>query len=214
MPVFEVGNISLQLDIPAGVYAPSDDTQMLAEAALREIVPLAMGRPIHVLEIGCGSGAVSLALAKAGKCKSIMACDISEEAVKAAKRNAAKNKIKAKIEFVVSNLFSAIPTSKKFDFILFNPPYLPTAATDKVKGKLNAALDGGKDGLKTVQPFLERAGAHMNKGGRILLVVSSLQPKERLVEIIESHRLAHKILAEQSFFFEKLQIWMVWKPDS
>lgn len=203
MAIFEFRSVRLELDIPPSVYEPSDDTRMLSEATMARCTG-------EVLELGCGSGAVSIALAKQknkNQKLEILACDISPEAIAAAKKNAAKNKIKNKIRFVASDLFSAVPASKKFDWILFNPPYLPTAKAEKVKGALNAALDGGPDGLRVVRKFLAQAKKHLQPKGRILLVVSSLQPQDKLLALLAAQGFAYRIVAQEHFFFEKLQVW-------
>lgn len=218
--VFEVDGIRLSLLVPSSVYLPSDDTRMLTKAALTHIKPGVGKGALRVLEVGCGSGAVSLALAKARgeKCQ-IVASDISTDAIQTAKANAKKNGLvagqtdrpsaPAAIRFVLSDLFSALPASAKFDWILFNPPYLPTAKLDKVSGPLNVALDGGADGLAVVKTFLEEVGGHLAADGRILLIVSSLQPQQKLQTMLRRNGITGLILAEESFFFEKLQVWML-----
>ena len=199
---FEVGKLMLELFVPSNVYCPSDDTEMLAEAAL-SCVPANSS----VLEVGTGSGAVILALAKSGKkFEKLVAVDVEKEAVEAAKTNAKKNRIDS-VEFICSDLFESLPASSRFDFILFNPPYLPTAKLDKVAGSLNSALDGGRDGLRVVRRFLADAGAHLAPGGKILLVVSSLQPKDKLQGLLAKNHFAHNSLLSKSFFFERLEVW-------
>ncbi len=202
--IFEFGAVSLDLSIPSSVYLPSDDTEMLALAALEQ-VPAGSS----VLEIGTGSGVVILSLAKnKKKFSKLAAVDIEPSAVETAKKNAKENKIDF-VQFVQSNLFDSLPANSKFDFILFNPPYLPTADLDKVKGSLNSALDGGTDGLDVVRRFLAEAGEHLTQGGKILIVVSSLQPKDKLEKILAEHRFLHRSLSSKSFFFEKLEVWML-----
>ena len=192
----------LELSIPSSVYSPSDDTGMLAQDALETVLPNS-----SVLEIGTGSGAVILSLAATkNKFTKLIAVDIEPAAVEAAKKNAAANKISS-VKFVISNLFDSLPTNSKFDFILFNPPYLPTADLDKVKGSLNSALSGGPDGLKTVRKFLADAGQHLSSGGKILMIVSSLQPKDKLEELLQKHHFTYRSLSSKSFFFEKLEVW-------
>lgn len=199
---FEFGAVPLDLSIPSSVYAPSDDTEMLALAALERVPARAA-----VLEIGTGSGAVILSLAKSGKKFSkLAAVDIEKDAVETAKNNAAANSISS-VKFVQSDLFESLPSASRFDFILFNPPYLPTADLDKVKGSLNSALDGGQDGLKTVRRFFAGADQHLSPGGKILMVVSSLQPKDKLEALLQKHHFARRSLSSKSFFFERLEVW-------
>lgn len=212
MTRFEVESVRLELDVPGSVYQPSDDTRLLAKAAIGQIRRAGTGAA-RVLEIGCGSGAVSLALAKAkGKECQMVACDISPDAVEAAKNNAKKNGLDVRI--LLSDLFSALPPSAKYDWVVFNPPYLPTAKLDKVAGPLNVALDGGADGLAVVKTFLEEAGGHLAAGGRILLVVSSLQPQQKLQTLLRRNGFTGQILAEEKFFFEKLQVWLLKAGES
>ena len=201
---FEAGTIGLELSVPSSVYTPSDDTEMLAQAAL-ENVPVRSS----VLEIGTGSGAVILSLAKSGKKFSKMvAVDVEKDAVETAKSNAKKNKIDF-VQFVQSDLFDSLPANSKFDFILFNPPYLPTAEIDKVAGSLNSALDGGPDGLRVVRRFLAEAGGHLRPNGHVLLIISSLQPKEKLEALVLRHGFSSRSLSSKSFFFEKLEVWLL-----
>ena len=201
---FEFGAVPLELSIPSSVYLPSDDTEMLAQAAV-ENVPAGSS----VLEIGTGSGAVILSLAKSGKkFGELMTVDIEPSAIEAAKNNAKTNKIDS-AGFCVSDLFDSLPARSRFDFILFNPPYLPTSKMDKVKGSLNSALDGGPDGLRVVRRFLAEAGSHLVPGGKILLIVSSLQPKEKLEALLQKHHFAYHSLSSKSFFFERLEVWML-----
>ncbi len=197
---FECRGHALCLCVPNSVYPPSDDSQLLAQAALDACSG-------DVLEMGCGSGAVSLLLALGGKCAKIVALDLNPEAVSCAKANAKKNKIGGKkINFVVSDLFSSFPPSSRFDFILFNPPYMPTEGKETLSGHINHAFDGGKDGLDTVARFLAQAKNHLAPGGKILLVISSLQPKEKLDKLLARNGFHAEVLAEKRFFFEKLQV--------
>ncbi|MFH1095274.1 MAG: HemK2/MTQ2 family protein methyltransferase [Candidatus Micrarchaeota archaeon] len=175
---FESRGHSLLLRVPSSVYAPSDDSALLASVALDACFG-------DVLEVGCGSGVVGILLALEGKCDSLTLLDINPQAVACAKENARKNKIGAKIKFICSDLFVRLPASSHFDFILFNPPYLPTMQDEKLPGRINRAFDGGKDGLEAVAGFLARVKKHLAPGGKILLVASSLQPKEKLDKLIE-----------------------------
>lgn len=193
---FELSGEKMRMVVPDDVYEPHDDTYLLAECALGL-------NPKEALEIGCGCGAVSVCLAKKG-CN-MAAADISPIAVNAARENALKNKVK--IDAFESDLFSNVPKEKKFSCILFNPPYLPTEEHEKVRGKLNFAFDGGRNGLETVFRFLENAGAHLKKGGKILLVCSSAQNLQKLGEKIRKCGFEFEIIAQDSFFFEKLYVY-------
>lgn len=144
-------------------YLPCDDSFLLAAAA----ADYARG---DVLDMGTGSGIQGIIAA--GKAKSVLFADISPQALACARKNAEANRAtkKCKCRFVETDLFQSIPKTKKFDVILFNPPYLPTKPSEKVKGAINSAWDGGRDGRKVIDPFLEAFPAHLKTGGALLLL--------------------------------------------
>jgi len=187
----------IKIQVPDSVYPPFEDTQLLAKAALK----LCSGK---ILEVGCGSGYVSICLAKFKKNLQQTAVDINSKAVEATKKNAKENKVK--IEILNSDLFSKVK-DKDYDWILFNPPYLPTSEAQKIEGGLNFAFDGGETGLDTAYRFLEQVKNYLKKDGKILLVVSTAQDLVKLNEKIRMCSFEHKIVAQESFFFEKIYVY-------
>jgi release factor glutamine methyltransferase len=183
----------LELSVPDSVYRPSDDSFMLAGAA--------EGLRGDVLEIGCGSGIVSLTAAKTAK--SVLGTDVSPDAVACAAANAARNGI-ANAKFAISDMFSAIPHGTAFDAILFNPPYLPTEESERIHGPLNQAFDGGKDGRGVLDRFLAQFGSFLRPGGILLVVQSSLNDPEKTRSVLEGMGYAVETVAEEAFFFERL----------
>lgn len=183
----------LVLSVPGTVYQPSDDSFMLADEAA--------GLRGEVLEIGCGSGIASLAAA--GSAKSVLGVDVNPYAVKCAGENAARNGI-ANASFAESDMFSTVPPGRKFDAVLFNPPYLPTNESERLHGPLNRAFDGGKDGRAVLDRFLAEFGAHLRPGGTLLLVHSSLNGMEKTRAALEAMGYAVEIAAEKAFFFERI----------
>lgn len=139
------------------VYPPSEDSRLLLAAALREVRP-----GDRVLEIGTGSGYITAHLA--GQCRSLLATDVSPHAVRQARKSG--------IEVVRTDLFAGI--CGKFDLIIFNPPYLPTAPHERIDDWLEHALDGGAAGRSVIERFVRGAGRVLTAGGRILLLCSSL----------------------------------------
>ncbi len=179
------------------VYPPYEDSVLLAKVAVQQCSG-------DVLEIGCGSGIVCISLAKQNPKTKIIAVDINPNAIEDAKKNAKNNNVK--IDFRISDLFEKVG-GKKFDFILFNPPYLPTTKTQKIKSELNFAFDGGKSGLDTVFRFLQDAKKYIRKNGRILIIVSTKQNVSKLDKKINQLGCEFKIVAQDSFFFEKIYVY-------
>ena len=145
------------------VYAPAEDTFLIRDAALAEVRP-----DDRVLEVGCGSGAVSAALL--GRAGSVAATDINPHAVRAARALG--------VETVRTDLMAGV--RGPFDLVLFNPPYLPTAPEERLDDWLEYALDGGPTGRETIERFAADVGRVLAPFGRILLLVSSLTGPEEV----------------------------------
>jgi release factor glutamine methyltransferase len=191
----EISHGSLVLHVPDSVYRPSDDSFMLADAA--------EGLQGDVLEVGCGSGIVSLVAAKTAE--SVLGVDANTDAVACARANAEKNRIK-NASFAESDLFAAVPAGTKFDAILFNPPYLPTNESEHVRGPLNRAFDGGKDGRAVLDRFLAAFDRHLKPAGSLLLVQSSLNGLEKTRSILGAAGYSVETVAEKAFFFERIYV--------
>jgi methylase of polypeptide subunit release factors len=94
---------------------------------------------------------------------------------------------------------------RTFDFILLNPPYVPS---DDITDR---AVDGGKDGLEVAEKFLIEASRLINESGKILILLSSLNPIERFAKFCEERNLRFEILETLSLFFERLYVFQVQK---
>ncbi len=186
----------LNLEITPEVYEPSDDSFLLMKHSKK-----LRG---SILDVGCGSGIQSLTNAYHNPGNSVTGIDINPKAVECSKYNAKMNAIENS-EFGLSDLFEKVP-KKIFDGIIFNPPYLPTRKKEKLKGGINRAFDGGKDGRLVVDRFLLRFGKYLALDGTLLLLQSSLNDLEKTKEMLEKQEFEAKILDEASFFFEKLYV--------
>ena len=151
------------------IYMPAEDTYLLRDAALSEVLP-----DDFVLEIGTGSGEIAAAVSKIAK--QTLACEINPHAASYA------HEIN-RVEVVRCDLFSAV--SGRFDLILFNAPYLPTAPEERIDDWLEYALDGGISGCDTVFRFLREAPAYLKENGRILLLISSLTGEDKVIRFAE-----------------------------
>jgi len=180
----------LLLEEDRRVYPPSEDSVLLVRCL--EIVP---GE--RVLEIGCGSGVVSLHCARAGAL--VTAGDINPVAVELTKRNAESNGLD--IDVVETDVYGSI--SGKFDTIIFNLPYLPV--DDDCE--LSDAWSGGEGGLGPLPELLRGAPDHGNDGWRVVVVVSSLMDTERLDDLLGPYSV--KVLGELPLFFEKLRVLQI-----
>ncbi|WP_461461075.1 HemK2/MTQ2 family protein methyltransferase [Methanobrevibacter sp.] len=176
------------------VYIPAEDTFLLAEN-------LEIKESDTVLEIGTGTGTVGLFASKLTNGQ-ITVTDINFDALELARVNFSKNNIE-NVEFVFGNLFDELE-NRKFDVILFNTPYLPTDEDDIIDDNLNYAFDGGADGRKIIDPFLYEVKNHLNKGGLVQLIQSSLSDINKTFEILSKEGFMCEVAASEHFFFEDI----------
>jgi release factor glutamine methyltransferase len=177
------------------VYEPAEDTFLLAEN-------LDIQRKDEVLEIGTGTGLITVIAAQ--RSRNVVATDINEHAVKCDLKNIIANRT-YNVEIREGNLFEPVP-DEKFDLILFNTPYLPTDENEKFDDEINAAWDGGVDGRATIDKFLEGLKDHLNDGGRVQLVQSSLSDNEKTIRKLEEIGFEASITAREKCFFEEIVV--------
>ena len=182
------------------VYIPSDDTFLLAEN-------LEIKEGQSVLEIGTGSGLVSMYASLLSD--DVTATDINYNALELAEKNFKLNNINTiKLEF--GDLFEPVK-DKKFDVILFNTPYLPTDSDDIINDDLNYAFDGGLDGRKVIDRFINQVSNHLNDKGIVQIIQSSLSDNDRTLHMFDRNGFIAEIAASEKFFFEEIVLINAYK---
>ena len=176
------------IDEHPDVYPPSEDSILLIEC-------LDVRKGERVLEIGCGSGVVSIHCASNG-CD-VTSVDINPYAVELTGSNFYRIGLKGDVS--VSDVYSNV--EGRFDTIIFNLPYLPTE--DDI-GIISKAWDGGSDGMGPLPELLNGAPEHLLPNGRVVIVVSSLMDKNALDNALSG--LEVKVLGELPLFFEVLRV--------
>ena len=159
---------SLPLEVNPATLIPRPETELLVEQAL-ERIPEAETRDIA--DLGTGSGAVALAVARERPRCRMVATDRSEEALATARRNAAILGIEG-IYFRYGDWYEAL-RGERFDLILSNPPYVaqddPHLRQGDLRFEPRSALAAGPDGLDAIRTLISGAAAHLNPGGWLLL---------------------------------------------
>lgn len=161
--------MGLEFKVNDATLIPRPETELLVESVVKAAKGLKEQGDVKILDIGTGSGAIIVsALVLLPEAKGV-GVDISLEALKVAKENAMSQELQGRIGFLQSDLFSRIPPDKKFDIIVSNPPYIPTAIVAglarEVQQEPKSALDGGKDGLYFYRKIIKEAQEHMEPTG-------------------------------------------------
>ncbi len=160
----------------ARTLVPRPDTETLVEAVLEETPSGG-----SLLDLCTGSGCIAVSLAKLGDFDHVTASDLSEDALAAARENAALNDC-TDIRFVKSDLFDAFG-EESFDLITVNPPYIRDAVIETLMPEVREhdpymALAGGEDGLDFYRRLAAEAGTHLNAGGRIFMEIGYDQAED------------------------------------
>ena len=165
--------------VDENVLIPQPDTEILIEKAIE--IAKNENKNIKILDIGTGSGAIAISLAKYLENVKVTATDISKEALKIAQRNAKESQVE--IDFIESDLFENLK-NQQFDIIVSNPPYIETNVIPILKKEVQnepiIALDGGTDGLKFYREILNKAHLHLQEGGYLILEMGYNQGKALL----------------------------------
>ena len=182
------------------VYVPAEDSYLLADN-------LEIRQGQSVLEIGTGSGIVAMYASRLTD--DITVTDINFDACELARKNFEDNNIE-NIEILFGNLFEPVQ-NRKFDVILFNTPYLPTEEGEVLDDTINYAFDGGLNGRKVIDVFLNEVGNHLNDGGIVQLIQSSLSGNEETLEKLDNLGFIAEIAASEHFFFEDITLINAYK---
>lgn len=163
--------------VSTAVLIPRPETEKLVDTALAYIKK--RSDRLRVLDLGTGSGCIAITLSKELQNKKLDICasDISSSALKVARKNA--KLLGAKVRFLKSDLMEKIP--EKFDLVVANLPYVPTAEYNKNKKQLRfeprLAIDGKRQGIVLYRRLLSNLSSHLNSGGAL---VAEIDPSQKI----------------------------------
>jgi len=167
-----------RFEVNKAVLIPRPETERLVEECIKRLTET-NGK--FVLDIGAGSGAIGVSIAKELPNTKVLACDLSEDALEVAKLNAEKLEA-TNIKFIKSDVFSEIKY-KEFDLIVSNPPYIPQEEYEnlQVEVKLHEpqmALTDTKDGYYFYKKISREAPNYLKSGGVLAFEVGYNQSEE------------------------------------
>jgi len=184
-------NLAARRGLDSSVYEAAEDSHLLAEAVVKRLEP-----GDRALDVGTGSGYVATRVA-AETGATVYGCDVNLYACQRARETG--------VPAVRSDLVSAFRDGT-FDWVLFNPPYLPTPPGVEGDDWMERALSGGEDGRRVVDPFLDSVERVLAPGGRVFLLVSSLTGLEEVAARAVENGLSTREVAEEKFPWERLVV--------
>lgn len=180
--------LTATLTVNSAVLIPRPETELLVEAIVERLGDgeWAKGAPL-IADVGTGSGAIAIGLARALPTAELVAVDVSSDALAVARDNAARHDLDDRIQFIAGDLLTPLlvpPRDERYagqlDVIVSNPPYIPTNELEKLPRDIKqyeprVALDGGPDGLALYRRLVPAAARGLKSGGLLALEIGSDQ---------------------------------------
>jgi len=182
------------LRVTPAVLIPRPETELLVEAVLKHFdhsVPHASrsdewdpaSRPLRIVDVGTGSGAIAIALAHHLPQAEITAIDLSRRALAIARENVERHRLQRRVHLAVSDLLGAVANQQPFDAIVSNPPYIPAADRSTLHPQVRdhepgRALFAGPTGLEIYERLIPQALALLRPGGLLALEIGYGQSME------------------------------------
>ena len=166
--------MGLPFNVNPQVLIPRADTELLAELAIR-LLQRKMADGMRVLDLCCGTGCIGIAIAKTVPSCRVVLVDNSMPALRVARSNVLRNGVSRNTTCIEADALKNPPVLLgKYDLIVCNPPYVPTAEIDTLDRGVKdheprAALDGGADGLDFYRAIIPRWKAILKPTGVLML---------------------------------------------
>lgn len=170
---------SLPFTVTPDVLIPRPETEFVVVGLLdaAKAYSPAGGGSVQIVDVGTGSGILAVCAALKLPQARVTAIDVSPAALAVAKSNAERHGVAQRIEFLESDLFAAVPTDRRFDFIVSNPPYVTTAEMavldrDVRDYEPHLALEAGPRGTEVIERLIPQAAERLASGGRLFIELS------------------------------------------
>ena len=186
--------------VTPAVLIPRPETEHIVEVVI-EIARAAEykdqpGRP-KLVDVGTGSGAIALALAKELPAAEVLAVDVSPAALEIARANAARLQLESRVQFRESNVLDTVVRDASFDFVVSNPPYVALSEADKVqdvvkKYEPKVAVFAGEHGLDIIRRLIPQAHEALRPGGYLVMEIG-YSMSEAVMGIMEGFEEVHAV---------------------
>lgn len=171
----------LELEVNPAVLIPRPETELLVENILHQF---SKEKELIILDIGCGSGNIAIALAANLPAAKITSTDVSAEALKVAEENSKKHNVSSRIKFVKHNiLLNDLNNFPMFDFVVSNPPYVSQESFSTLQREIKEfepgiAITDDSDGYTFFRIITEKARAKLKEDGKLFFEVAQGQSED------------------------------------
>jgi release factor glutamine methyltransferase len=164
--------------VSPAVLIPRPETEHIIEAVLGLVRHFALGPRLRLIDVGTGSGAIAITLARELKQAEVHAVDLSAAALEVARLNA--QRLEAHVQFSQSDVLAAVERNASFDFVVSNPPYVGLNEADKVQEVVKhceppMAVFAGDEGLSVIRRLIPQAQEALRPGGWLLMEIGYSQ---------------------------------------
>lgn len=172
----------LDFEVTPDVLIPRPETELAVEETIRLVQQNRIANPV-IVDVGAGSGCIAVTLAREIGVARVIASDLSLAALRVARRNAHRNCIADRVEFVAADLLDAFAERGFADFILSNPPYvaeeeMPTLQREVRDWEPRVALTDGDDGLSLYRRLFKDAPRRLKPGGHLICEMGYTQSEK------------------------------------
>ncbi len=179
---------SLPFEVTPSVLIPRPESEFVVVEFLALTKAL---ESVRAVDVGTGSGCLAVASTHRHHALSVVAIDISEEALAVARRNAVQHGVADRVDFRLGDRLGPVIGEGPFDAVISNPPYIPTSQIDRLEAGVRdyeprLALDGGSDGLDMVKGLIEQSIPLLKPGGHLILEIGTDQEKA-VRDLIAAH---------------------------
>lgn len=181
----------LEFYVDKNVLIPRPETELVVDTVLSDYNNRFAGKKVHIVELGVGSGAISIALATQIIAVEITALDICDKALEIASNNSWTYNVSSQIKFIKSNWYSNLG-NEKYDYIVSNPPYISkdeknVMAKETVLYEPELALYANDNGFAAYKTIISSAHKYLKSNGRLVLEMGYAQ-KDELTTMLHEYQ--------------------------
>mgnify|MGYP001180009206 CR=1 FL=1 len=171
----------LNFSVDSRVLIPRQETELLVEEVL-DFVEYRCLETVTVADVGTGSGAIAISIAKRLHQANVFATDISLEALEVANLNRHKHGVSSRVDLLQGHLLK--PLQQSVDVIVSNPPYIPSCLIERldleIRKEPRESLDGGPAGTRIISELVETAPRLLREGGMMVIEIDPTQSESTI----------------------------------